>query len=188
LGASGGVGSAAVEVGKAMGAHVVAAASSEEKLALAKSFGAERGVVYPTGTLDKAGRRAVADLFKSACGAAGADVILDPVGGDYAEPALRAIAWDGRYLVVGFPAGIPSIPLNLALLKNCHIIGVFYGAFHEREPKTSDENLRALIALYAEGKIKPRISARYPLSEGARAIADLASRRATGKVVVTISG
>jgi NADPH2:quinone reductase len=186
LGASGGVGSAAVELGKAMGANVVAATSSADRLRLAKECGADSGVVYPAGPFDKDGRKALAELFKGVCGAAGAHVVLDPVGGDYAEAALRAIAWEGRFLVVGFPAGIPSIPLNLPLLKNCQIVGVFYGAFSARDPKTSEENTRELIALYSQGKIRPRISARYPLSEAARAISDLAGRKAVGKIVVTI--
>ncbi|HEY0799781.1 MAG TPA: NADPH:quinone oxidoreductase family protein, partial [Steroidobacteraceae bacterium] len=125
LGAGGGVGLAAVELGKAMGARVIAAASSPEKLALAREHGADDGVQYPAGSLDKNAARAVTDSFKAACGADGAHVIYDAVGGDYSEAALRAIAWQGRHLVVGFPAGIPKLPLNLPLLKGCQIVGVF---------------------------------------------------------------
>ncbi len=127
LGAAGGVGIAAVELGKAMGARVIAAVSSDEKVALAKQHGADDGVVYPRGPFDKDSARQLADLFKKACGESGANVVYDAVGGDYAEAALRAIAWEGRFLVIGFPAGIPRIPLNLTLLKSCQIVGVFWG-------------------------------------------------------------
>src|SRR3990172_3353045 len=129
LGAAGGVGISAVELGKAYGARVIAAVSSPEKLAFAKKHGADDGVVYPPGPFDKAGAKALSDLFKGACGEKGADVIYDPVGGDYSEDALRAIAWEGRFLVVGFPAGIARLPLNLTLLKSCDVVGVFWGAF-----------------------------------------------------------
>ncbi len=186
LGAAGGVGLAAVELGKAAGARVIAAASSEEKVALAKRHGADQGVVYPPGPFDKAGAKALADLFKSACGENGADVIYDPVGGDYAEAALRAIAWYGRFLVIGFPAGIPKIPLNLALLKSCQIVGVFWGASTRREPELHETNTRELLELYGRGLIKPQISERYPLAKAGEAIAHLAARRAMGKVVVTM--
>jgi len=187
LGAAGGVGLAAVELGAAMGARVIAAASSQAKIDLALAHGATAGVVYPTGALDKAAAKALAGEFKQATGKAGADVIYDAVGGDYAEAALRAIAWEGRFLVVGFPAGIPSIPLNLALLKGCQIVGVFWGSFAERDPAASQQNGRELVELYAAGKIRPYVSARYPLHEAGRAISDLAERRAMGKVVVTIA-
>lgn len=186
LGAAGGVGLAAVELGAAMGARVIAAASSQEKVDLAMQHGATSGVVYPTGALDKAASKALAAEFKAAAGKAGADVIYDAVGGDYAEAALRAIAWKGRFLVVGFPAGIPSIPLNLALLKGCQIVGVFWGSFTEREPEVNQQNGRELVEMYGAGKIRPYVSARYPLTEAGRAISDLAERRAMGKVVVTI--
>jgi NADPH:quinone reductase-like Zn-dependent oxidoreductase len=125
LGAAGGVGLAAVELGKARGARVIAAVSSEEKAQAAREGGADDAIVYPRGPFDREGQKALADQFKAAVGPAGADVIYDPVGGDYAEPALRAIAWEGRYLVVGFPAGIPKLPLNLTLLKSCDVCGVF---------------------------------------------------------------
>jgi NADPH2:quinone reductase len=186
LGAAGGVGIAAVELGKAMGAKVVAAASSQEKVDLAKAHGADTGLVYPHGPFDKDGQKALSGQFKEACGESGADVIYDPVGGDYAEPALRAIAWEGRFLVVGFPAGIPKIPLNLPLLKSCQIVGVFWGAFAARDPKASAQNNAELMDLYAQGKIKPEVSETYPLERAGEAITALASRKAMGKLVVTV--
>lgn len=186
LGAAGGVGLAAVELGKAIGAKVIAAASSEEKVALAIKHGADDGIVYPTGPFDKDGCKALATQFKTACGKGGADVIYDAVGGDYAEAALRASAWEGRFLVVGFPAGIPRIPLNLALLKGCQIVGVFWGSFCEREPQTNKENIQQLCDYYSDGKIKPYISARYSLADAGTGIRDLAERRAMGKIVITI--
>jgi len=184
LGAAGGVGAAAVELGKAMGAKVVAAVSSEEKLAFAKSCGADAGVVYPA-QLDKDAQKALGEAFKGATGG-GADVIYDAVGGDYAEPALRAINWAGRFLVIGFPAGIPKIPLNLTLLKSCQIVGVFWGAAVARDPAGHAANVADLFRLYEEGKIKPRISARYPLERGGEAIRALMDRKAQGKLVVTV--
>ncbi len=186
LGAAGGVGLAAVELGRAMGAHVVAAASSEEKIALARKHGAESGVVYPAGPFDKAGQKDLATLFKDACGPDGADVIYDPVGGDYAEAALRSIGWEGRFLVVGFPAGMPKIALNLPLLKSCQIVGVFWGAFARRDPKANAANTRDLLDLYLKGSIKPVISERFPLAQGREAISWLSGRKAMGKVVVMI--
>jgi NADPH:quinone reductase len=186
LGAAGGVGLAAVELGKAMGARVIAAASSPEKLALARDHGADEGVQYPTGSLDKNQARALTDRFKAACGADGAHVIYDGVGGDYTEAALRAIAWAGRHLVVGFPAGIPKLPLNLPLLKGCQIVGVFWGEFTNRHPALHAANVAALLSLYVEGRIKPAVTERFPLACGAQAIARLGSREARGKVVVTI--
>jgi len=186
LGAAGGVGLAAVELGKAMGARVIAAASSQEKVDLAIARGADAGVVYPHGPFDKEGKKALADLFKQACGPNGADVIYDAVGGDYAEASLRSIAWEGRFLVIGFPAGIPSIPLNLSLLKGCQIVGVFWGAFVAREPKIHQQNVAELMGLYAEGKIKPHVSETFALKDAGKAIAHLGSRKAMGKVVVTM--
>ncbi len=186
LGASGGVGLAAVEIGKALGARVIAAASTQEKLDLALAHGAENGIVYPAGPFDGDGRKALSALLKDAVGGAGADVVYDPVGGDYSEAALRAIAWYGRHLVVGFPAGIPRLPLNLTLLKSCQVLGVFWGAFAARDPKRSAGNNRALLAMLVDGRIRPEISARYPLARGGDAIAALADRRASGKLVVTM--
>jgi len=186
LGAAGGVGLAAVELGKAMGARVVAAASSVEKLALTREHGADEGVQYPAGPLDKVQARALTDRFKAACGKDGAQVIYDGVGGDYTEAALRAIGWQGRHLVVGFTAGIPKLPLNLTLLKSCQIVGVFWGEFTARYPALHAANVAALMSLYLEGRIKPAVTERYPLARGAEAIARLGAREARGKIVVTI--
>ena len=184
LGAAGGVGISAIELGKAFGARVIAAVSSEEKLAVARKHGADDGLVYPTGPFDKAGAKALSELFKTACGERGADVIYDPVGGDYTEAALRSIAWEGRFLVVGFPAGIPKLPLNLTLLKSCQVVGVFWGAFARRDPAGNAANIAELMRLYAGGVIKPMISERYPLARASEAIAKLGARKATGKIVV----
>lgn len=186
LGAAGGVGLAAIELGKAFGARVVAAASSREKVDFALEAGADDGIVYPEGPFDDAGRKALAASFKTVCGPSGADVVYDPVGGDYAEAALRAIAWKGRFLVVGFPAGIPRIPLNLTLLKGCDIVGVFWGSFVEHEPERHASSLRELAALYEAGRIHPRIVERFPLERAGDALATLAARRAKGKIVVTV--
>ncbi len=188
LGAAGGVGLAACELGKAMGARVIAACSSQEKVDLCLKHGAESGVVYPTGEggFDKDGKKALAELFKGAGGKGGYDVVYDAVGGDYAEAALRAIGWEGRFLVVGFPAGIPSIPLNLTLLKGCQIVGVFWGAYVARDPKGHAENVRELLAFYADGRIKPYVSERFPLEKAGEAITHLAARKAQGKVVVVM--
>jgi NADPH2:quinone reductase len=186
LGAGGGVGLAAVELGKAMGARVIAAASSAEKLALAREHGADDGVQYPTGALDKNAARALTDSFKAACGARGADVIYDAIGGDYSEAALRAIAWAGRHLVIGFTAGIPKLPLNLPLLKGASVVGVFWGEFTRRFPALHAANVGALMALYVSGTIKPAVTERFPLARGGEAIARLGSRAARGKIVVTM--
>ncbi len=186
LGAAGGVGIAAVELGKAMGAKVIGAVSSQDKADFVKSKGADATLVYPPGPFDKAGAKALADLFKGAVGPNGADVIYDGVGGDYAEASLRAIAWEGRFLVVGFPAGIPKLPLNLTLLKGCDVLGVFWGDFVRRFPGRHQENLAEMMALYAAGKIRPTVSERFPLEKSADAITWLASRKAVGKVVVTM--
>lgn len=188
LGAAGGVGLAAVELGKAMGARVVAAASSAEKLALAREHGADEGVQYPAGPLDKTQARALTDRFKAACGADGAQVIYDGVGGDYTEAALRAIGWQGRHLVVGFPAGIAKLPLNLPLLKSCQIVGVFWGEFTARYPALHAANVAALMTMYLDGRIKPAVTERFPLARGGEAIARLGARQARGKVVVIIGG
>jgi NADPH:quinone reductase-like Zn-dependent oxidoreductase len=183
LGASGGVGIAAVEIGKALGAKVVAAVSSEEKAEAARDAGADGAIVYPA---DEADPKALSDLFKNAVGPGGADVILDPVGGPYSEAALRSIAWEGRFLVVGFPAGIPKLPLNLTLLKSCDVCGVFWGAFVAHDPKRNAGHVEQLFRWWAEGKIAPKISATYPLEHGGAAIAALRDRKAIGKLVVTM--
>jgi NADPH2:quinone reductase len=185
LGAAGGVGLAAVELGKAAGARVIAAASSQEKIDLAIKHGADAGVIYPRGPFDKDGQKALANLIKDACGPNGWDVAYDAVGGDYSEATIRAAGWNGRFLVIGFPSGIPKIPLNLTLLKSCDIVGVFWGAAVARDPKGHAQNVKELMALYAEGKIKPHVSERFPLARAGDAIAHLASRKAMGKVVVT---
>jgi len=185
LGAAGGVGLSAVELGKAMGAKVVAAASSAEKVALAKAHGADEGFVYPAGRLSKDEQKALSDEIKRLTDGKGADVLYDPVGGDYAEPALRAMNWEGRYLVIGFAAGdIPRVPLNLALLKGCDIVGVFWGASVARNPKASMANLAQITAWIAEGKLKPHVSERIPLARAGEAIRLLMDRKAQGKVVV----
>ena len=183
LGAAGGVGIASVEIGKALGARVIAAVSSDQKAQAARDAGADEAVVYPAGELEP---RALSQLFKDAVGPDGADVILDPVGGDYAEPALRSIGWEGRFLVVGFPAGIPKLPLNLTLLKSCDVCGVFWGAFAARDPKRNAAHVEQLFRWWAEGKIAPKISATYPLERGGEAIAALRDREAIGKLVVTL--
>jgi len=186
LGAAGGVGIAAVEIGKAIGARVIGAVSSEEKAQAARDAGADDALVYPAGPFDRDGQKALSEQFKAAVGPAGADVIFDPVGGDYAEPALRSIGWEGRYLVVGFPAGIPKLPLNLTLLKSCDVCGVFWGAFAMRDPKANAAHVEQLFRWWDEGKIAPRISATYPLEQAGEAIAAVAGRRAIGKLVVEL--
>ncbi|MBI1237819.1 MAG: zinc-binding dehydrogenase [Alphaproteobacteria bacterium] len=186
LGAAGGVGLAAVELGKVMGARVIAAASSQEKVDVCLKAGADGGFVYPRGPLDRDAQKKLSDDIKAAVGPNGADVIYDPVGGDYAEPALRSIGWEGRYLVVGFVDGIPKIPLNLALLKNCQIVGVFWGAFTAREPARNKENLAELMRWVKEGKISPLVSKTYRMEEAAQALNDMANRQVKGKVVIAV--
>lgn len=178
LGAAGGVGLAAVEIGALLGARVIAAASSPEKLELCASRGAAETIDYRREDL----RARLKDLTDGR----GVDVCYDPVGGDHSEPALRSMAWDGRFLVVGFAAGeIPRIPLNLPLLKGCSVVGVFWGAFTGREPARNARNIEQLLAWLGEGKLTPHVSATYPLEDAGAALADLAERRAQGKVVVT---
>ena len=186
LGAAGGVGLAAVELGKAMGATVYAAVSSEEKLAIARSAGATDGIVYPRNPLDGAAQKALAGQFKKLCGPHGPNVIYDPVGGDYSEPALRSIAWEGRYLVVGFPAGIAKLPLNLPLLKGCDVQGVFYGSAVDRDPAAFRQGVQELFDFYATGAIHPHIHATYPMDKAAEALKALAGRGTAGKVVVSM--
>jgi NADPH:quinone reductase-like Zn-dependent oxidoreductase len=179
LGASGGVGLAAVELGKAMGATVIAAASTDAKLQVAKEAGADDLINYSNDDLK--------DTLKSRY-PKGIDVIYDPVGDKYTEPALRNMAWNGRFLIVGFAAGeIPKIPANLALLKGCSIVGVFWGSFTQHEPKEHIQNVKELMAMFSAGKINPRISEVFPFEQYEDALAALTSRRATGKVVLKVS-
>lgn len=191
LGAAGGVGSAAIELGKAMGARVLAGISSEEKAVFCKSLGADQTLVYPTGNLNSDAQKqlssAIKAMAKSHNDAGGINVVLDTVGGDYAEPALRALAWEGRFLVVGFPAGIPAIPLNLTLLKSCQIMGVFWGVSLQNEPKKHRAYIAELFDWYLQGKIKPRITASYPLAEAGTALEQVSNRQLTGKAVITMS-
>jgi NADPH2:quinone reductase len=184
LGAGGGIGLAAVELGRACGAKVIAAASTQAKVDAALARGASTGFVYPSGEAAADGRQ-LAQLFKAHCGAQGVDVVCDPVGGAYAEPALRSMAWGGRYLVVGFAAGdIPRIPLNLPLLKGCDIQGVLYGAHAQRDPAAVQVEIEELLVLYVAGAIRPHVTARFPLSQGGDAIVAIESRQALGKLVV----
>ena len=177
LGAAGGVGLAAVELGKVLGARVIAAASSAEKLEVCQQHGADDLINYTNEDL----RERIKTLTKGN----GVDVIIDPLGGAYSEPALRSIAWKGRFLVIGFAAGdIPRIPLNLALLKGCSIVGVFWGSFTEREPAHNQENLQELLSWLAQGKLKPHISATYPLAGAAQALNDVLNRKVKGKAVL----
>lgn len=186
LGAAGGVGAAAIELGKAAGARVIAAVSSEEKAQFCRDLGADETLIYSRDMSDRAAQKEFSAQIKTLAGGDGVDVVYDAVGGDYAEPAVRALAWTGRYLVVGFPAGIPKIPLNLTLLKGCQIVGVFWGAHTAREPEKHAENMGDLFRLYGEGKIKPRISASYPLAQAGDALQLLQDRKVLGKVVVTM--
>lgn len=186
LGAGGGVGLAAVELGRALGARVIAAASSEKKLAAPRRLGAADSLVYPRGDLGRAAQKAFSAQIREACGGAGPDVIYDPVGGTYAEPALRAIARGGRYLVVGFPAGIPAIPLNLPLLKECDLRGVFWGSHIEHDPAAHARAVAELLDLYGQGRIRPVLHTCLPLERAAEAIALLATREVVGKVVVKL--
>ncbi len=187
LGAAGGVGLAAIELGKAFGARVVAAVSSEEKAQACREAGADDVIVYGRAPFSKDQSKALAEQFKAAGGKAGFDVIYDPVGGDYAEPALRSIGWEGRYLVVGFPAGIPRLPLNLTLLKSCDVCGVFWGAFAARDPQANTAHVEHLFRLWAEGRIAPRVTEVFPLERGGDAIAKMAGRGAIGKLVVEVA-
>jgi NADPH2:quinone reductase len=176
LGAGGNVGLSGVEIGKLMGARVIAAASSEEKLDLCRERGADETINYATENLK--------DRAKDLTGGQGVDVVYDCVGGDYAEAALRAIGWEGRFLVIGFTAGIPRIPLNLTLLKSCQIVGVFYGAMTARDPAKRDAIVAELIEYTASGKLKPHVSGRYSLDDAPKALRALMDRKALGKVVI----
>jgi NADPH2:quinone reductase len=186
LGAAGGVGIAAVELAKAAGAKVIAAVSSEEKAQFCRDAGADETLIYTREMSDRAAQKEFSNQIKALSGRDGVDVIYDAVGGDYAEPAVRSLAWKGRYLVVGFPAGIPKIPLNLTLLKGCQIVGVFWGAHTLREPQNHAENMGDLFRLYSEGKVKPRISASYTLENAGEALQLLQDRKVLGKVVITM--
>ncbi len=187
LGASGGVGIAAVELGKAFGARVVAAVSSEEKAAFAKEAGADETVIYERAPFDKDQSKALAAQFKAAVGPNGADVIYDAVGGDYSEPAVRSIAWEGRFLVVGFPAGIAKLPLNLTLLKSCDVCGVFWGAYAMRDPAGNRSHINRLFKLWGQGMIQPRVSEVFDFADAGKAIKKMADRGAIGKLVVKVS-
>jgi NADPH:quinone reductase len=178
LGAAGGVGLAAVEIGRLMGATVIAAASTDEKLALCRAHGAAETINYS--------REDLKTRVRELTGGRGADVVYDPVGGPYSEPALRSTAWEGRFLVIGFAAGdIPRLPLNLALLRGCSIVGVFWGSFVGREPERHRANVTELVEWWRDHMLRPHTSASYPLDQAADAFRDLAERRVMGKVVVT---
>jgi NADPH:quinone reductase len=177
LGASGGVGLAAIELGKLMGARIIACASSPEKIAFAKQHGADEGIDYSKNDLKDALRQLTQNR--------GADVIYDPVGGSYSEAALRSIAWQGRFLVVGFAAGeIPKLPLNLVLLKGCDVVGVFWGSWIERDPKGHRTNTEQLLAWCAQGKLSSHVHAVYPLAEAPAALKAIAARKVMGKVIL----
>ncbi|MDE4143632.1 MAG: NADPH:quinone oxidoreductase family protein [Pseudophaeobacter sp. bin_em_oilr2.035] len=184
LGAAGGVGVAAIELGKAMGAKVIAAVSSDDKAAFCREVGADETLVYGR-SLDKGQQKDFSSQIKALSGKDGVDVVYDSVGGAYSEPALRAMAWEGRFLVVGFPAGIAQIPMNLPLLKGCDIVGVFWGASVYRDPKGHAENMAELFALYEQGMIKPRISETLKMQDAATALNLVQDRKALGKIVLT---
>jgi len=180
LGASGGVGLTAVELGKKMGAKVIAAASTDEKLELCKKYGATETINYSTENLK--------EKIKELTNGKGADVIYDPVGGKYTEAALRAMAWKGRFLVVGFAAGqIPKIPLNLALLKGCEIVGVFWGAYAQKEASQNMQDAMQLVQWLGEGKLKPHIHGTYPLADVPKALEEIMERKVKGKLVISVS-
>jgi len=178
LGAAGGVGTAAIQIAKTVGARVIAAASSDEKCALCRELGADATINYSTAN--------IRDELKALTEGKGPDVVYDPVGGDLAEPVFRSIAWRGRYLVVGFAqGGIPALPLNLALLKGASIVGVFWGEFARREPKSNAKALAELAQWYAQGKVKPVIDSRLPMQQLPQAFARMGSRQVRGKLVMT---
>jgi len=187
LGSAGGVGMAAVEIGKAMGARVIGAVSSEEKAQAVRDIGADETIIYDRGPFDRDAQKALSAQFKELGGPQGMNIIYDAVGGDYCEPALRSIAWEGRYLVIGFPAGIPKLPLNLTLLKSCDVRGVFWGAFAARDPEHNRANINQLFDWWREGKIAPRITEVFPFEKGGDAIAKMGARKAIGKLVVKIA-
>lgn len=179
LGAAGGVGTTAIELGKLLGAKVIAAASSDEKLELCKQLGADEVINYSTTSLK--------DAVKELTGGKGVDVVYDPVGGDYAEPAIRSMGWNGRYLVIGFASGpIPKIPLNLTLLKGCSIVGVFWGRFTGEEPEVHLQNIKELWELFATGKLSPVVTDVFTLEQYEDAYNCMIERRARGKVIITV--
>ena len=184
LGAGGGLGITAIHIAKAMGARVIAAASSQEKIDLCVKEGADEGIIYER-DMDRDLQKKFSDEIKELTGG-GVDMIYDLVGGDYAEPALRAIARHGKYLVIGFTAGIPKMPLNLTLLKECQIVGVFWGQFAAIDHAENAQNFKELFELHAEGKIKPFVTETYSLEESAKAIKTLEDRKVLGKVVVNM--
>jgi NADPH2:quinone reductase len=186
LGAAGGIGTATIELGKAFGAHVVAGVSDEQKADLAMAAGADQTFIYPRAPFDAEAAKKLRIELKALGGADGFDVIVDPIGGPYAEPALRAIRWEGRYLVIGFTAGIAAVPMNLILLKSCQMAGVFWGAFIDRSPDALRLQAQELFSLYSGGRIAPLISERYPFEKAGQAIAHVADRRALGKVIVQV--
>ena len=187
LGASGGVGIAAIELGKAMGAKVIAAASTQDKIDMCMAHGADEGFIYPSGNLDRDQQKQLSNKIKELTGGMGANVVYDPVGDSYAEPCLRATAWEGRYLVIGFAAGeIPKIPLNITLLKGCQIVGVFWGAWVGLFPDENKKNFDELFKLHAEGRINPEVSQRFALEDSAEAFSHLANRKAKGKVIINM--
>ena len=187
LGAAGGVGLATVELGKAMGAKVIAAASTQEKIDLCIKHGADEGFIYPSGNLDRDQQKKLSSKIKELTGGIGVNVVYDPIGDAYSEPCIRATAWDGRYLVIGFAAGeIPKIPINLALLKGMKIVGVFWGAWVGMYPEENKQNFQELFELHSQGKINPEVSDSFLLEDGASAIAHLKDRKAKGKVIIKI--
>lgn len=185
LGASGGVGAAAIELGKAMGARVIAGVSSPDKAAFCKDLGADETLVYPTSP-DRDAQKALAGALKQLAGPDGVDVAYDAVGGAFSEPVLRCMGWNGRFLVVGFPAGIAKIPLNLPLLKSCQIVGVFWGGAVTRDPAAHAANMAELLDLYAKGQVRPRVTARYPLARAGDALRDVENRVVQGKIAIVM--
>lgn len=185
LGASGGIGTAAIELAKQANARVIAAVSSEEKATFCRNLGADETLIYPR-DLEKDGQRALSASIKELAGDKGIDIVYDPVGGNYAEPALRSLNFEGRHVVLGFTAGIPKIPLNLPLLKNLNICGVNWAKFIAEKPERFREQTQTLLNLYEAGSIKPKISARFPLEEAGKALELFDTRQARGKIVVMI--
>ncbi len=183
-GAAGGVGVAAIEIGKAIGAKVIAAVSSTKKADFCKEVGADETIIYPR-NMDQDAQKTLSGEVKKIVGTSGVDVVYDAVGGDYSEPFLRAMAWNGRFLVVGFPAGIPKIPLNLTLLKSCQIVGVFWGSFTTRYPAQHQKYLAELFELYGDGRVQPRVTKSFDLKDAAKALNYISERKALGKTVIT---